>query len=48
MELVTSNKNYKFTVIGKIIGGDQNITIKDENGNDYVPETKGWDHFNSI
>ena len=26
----------------------ENITIKDENGNDYVPETKGWDHFNSI
>ena len=47
MELVTSNKNYKFTVIGKITNSAQNITIKDENGNDYVPKAKGWDHFNS-
>ena len=47
MELVASNKNYKFTVIGKITDSAQNITIKDENGNDYVPKAKGWDHFNS-
>ena len=47
MNIITSNEQFKFSVIGKITALKEDITIKDENGSNFVPNQNGWDHFGS-
>ena len=47
MDVIAASNRYDFSVIGKVTDFGSQITIKDENGNNFIPVSKGWDHFNS-